>query len=58
MLQPKVNPHSFSSRETFGLPALPVDSLLTKFNLPVQIVVSTIRVMMKETKALDASFDG
>jgi hypothetical protein len=57
-LQLKVNLHSFSSRETFGPSALPLDSLLTKFNLPVQIVIGTIRVMVKETKAFDTCFKG
>jgi hypothetical protein len=58
MLQLKVNLHSFSSRETLGHSALPLDSLLAEFNLPAQIVVGTIRVMMKETKAFDTRFDG
>jgi hypothetical protein len=58
MLQLKVNLHSFGSRETFGHAALPVDSLLAEFNLPAQIVVGTIRVMVKKTKAFDTRFDG
>ena len=58
MLQLKVNLHSFSSRETFGLSALLVNSLLAEFNLPAQIVVGTIRVVMKETKTFDTRFDG
>ena len=58
MLQLKVNLHSFSSRETLGHSALPLDSLLAEFNLPAQIVVGTIRVMMKETKAFDTRFGG
>jgi hypothetical protein len=58
MLQLKANLHSFSSRETFGPSALPPDSFLAEFNLPSQIVVRTIRVMMKETKAFDTRFDG
>jgi hypothetical protein len=57
-LQLKVNLHSFSGRKTFGHFALPKDSLLTEFNPPAQIVVRTIRVMMKETKAFDSRFDG
>jgi len=57
-LKLKVNLHSFSSRETFCHSALPGDSLLTEFNLPAQIVVGTIRVMMKETKAFDTCFNG
>jgi len=58
VVQRKVNLHSFSSRETFGHSALPLDSLLAEFNLPAQIVVGTIRVMVKETKAFDTRFDG
>jgi hypothetical protein len=58
MLQLKVNVHPFSSRETFGHSALPEDSFLAEFNLPSQIVVGTIRVMMKEPKAFDTRFDG
>ena len=58
MLQLKVNLHSFGGRETFGHSALPLDSLLAEFNLPAQIVVGTIRVMMKEAKAFDTCFDG
>jgi hypothetical protein len=58
MLQLKVNLHSFSSCETFGYSALLVDSLLTEFNLPAQIVIGTIRVMMKETKGFHTRFDG
>jgi hypothetical protein len=58
MLQLKVNLHSLSSCETFGHSALPLDSLLTEFNLPAQIVVGTIRVVMKETKGFDTRFDG
>jgi hypothetical protein len=58
MVQLKVNLHSFSSRETFGHSALPKDSLLTQFNLPAQIAVGSIRVMMEETKAFDPRFDG
>jgi hypothetical protein len=58
MLQLKVNLHSFSGREAFGLPVLLVDSLLAEFNLPVQIVVRAIRVMMKKTKGSDTRFDG
>ena len=57
-LQLKVNLHPFSSRETFGPSTLPVDLLLAEFNLPAQIVVGTIRVMVKETKAFDTRFDG
>jgi hypothetical protein len=57
-LQLKVNLHSFSSRETFGPSTFPVDSLLAEFNLPAQIIVCPIRVMVKEAKALDTRFDG
>jgi hypothetical protein len=58
MLQLKVNLHSFSSRKTFGHSPLSVDSLLAEFNLSAQIVVGTIRVMVKKTKAFDTRFDG
>jgi len=58
MSQLNVNLHSFSGRETFGHSTLPLDSLLAEFNLPTQIVVGTIRVMMKETKGFDTRFDG
>ena len=58
VLQLKVNLHSFSSRETFRSSALLLNSFLAEFNLPAQIVVRTIRVMVKETKAFDTRFDG
>ncbi len=58
MSQLKVDLHSFSSRETLGRSALPLDSLLAEFNLPAQIVVRAVRVMVKETKAFDTRFDG
>jgi hypothetical protein len=58
MLQLKVNLHPFSSRETFRRSALLLNSLLAEFNLSAQIVVRTIRVMMKETKAFDTCLDG
>jgi hypothetical protein len=58
VLQLKVNLHPFSSRETFSRPALLVDFLLAEFNLLAQIVVGTVWVMMKETKAINIRFDG
>ncbi len=58
MLQLKVNLHSFGSRETLGHSALPLDSLQAEFNLPSQIVVGSIRIMMKETEGFDTRFDG
>jgi hypothetical protein len=58
MSQLKVNLHSFSSGETFGHTTLPVNSLLIEFNLPAQIVVGSIRVMMKETKGFHTRFNG
>jgi len=58
VLQLKVNLHPFSSRETFRCCALLLNSLLAEFNLSAQIVVGTIRVMMKETKTFDTRFDG
>jgi len=57
-LKLKVDLHSFSSRETFGHFTFSLDSLLAEFNLPSQIIVGPIRVMMKETKAFDTRFDG
>ena len=57
MLKQQVDLHSFDSCETFGRSALPLDSLPAEFNLPVQIVVGTIRVVMKQTKGFDTRFD-
>jgi hypothetical protein len=47
VVQLKVDFHSFSGRETFGHSATAFNSLLTEFYLTSQIVVGTIRVMMK-----------
>jgi hypothetical protein len=35
-----------------------LNSLLAEFHLPTQIVVGTIRVMVKETKTFDTRIDG
>ncbi len=53
----EVNHHSFSGCKTSDVAARSTDSFLAEFNLSVQIVVRTVRVVMDETEAFDPCFD-
>jgi hypothetical protein len=54
----KFNEHSFGGCKTFDRTVCQADSLPAEFNLPAQVVVATVRIVMEEAKGFDTRFNG
>lgn len=56
--QLQLDQHSFGSRQTFHWAVRKTDSFPAELQLPVEVIVGTVRVVMDQTETAYARFDG